>query len=622
MPNETKRIFEFGEFRLDTKEQLLWAGDKALTVTPKVFDLLVLLVENPGRLLEKDWILQSLWPDTFVEEANLSVNISTLRKILGPAGSSYIETVPKRGYRFTATVREIVVGPEPSSDSQPIEPIEIPRPSRRPLRLIVVAAAVIVVLASYLLVKAGRNRAISKVSEVRSMAVLPFRPLVQGHDDDYLGPGMADALIVKLSMVQKIMVRSTAAVLRYYGGTDPIAAGRELRVDVVLDGTVQHVGKMVRVSVQLLRVSDGSPLWAERFDDDFTNLFEVQDRISEKVANALSMKLTEGERQQMLKRQTVNNEAYQLYVKARYVAFKRSSDASPEAAIDLYQQAISKDPDYAAAYAGLAAAYMELATMRGQLDVIAKARAAAMRGVSLDDSLADAHIAAGGVLMRGDWDWAGARREFDKALSSDPHAALAHWSKSLLLMALGETGQSLTEMQTAQRFDPGSATIQDDLAWALYCNRRWEEAIQASKMAVAMGPDSFAAHHQLGKAYLQARQYEPARTEFATTLRLHKFKRGLADLGQLEAVTGNISKARAILAQLDEADRTNPTYETAYMHAVLYGSLGEKDAAFKFLNAACDQRLSRAIWIKVDPDLEPLRQDPRFEVVLRRIQVE
>jgi tetratricopeptide (TPR) repeat protein len=333
------------------------------------------------------------------------------------------------------------------------------------------------------------------------------------------------------------------------------------------------------------------------------------------------MKLTEGEHRQMVKRETENTEAYQLYLNARYLAYKRSSDAMPDAVIDLYQQAIKKDPDYALAYAGLATAFMELATMEGRLDAVENARVATQKAVSLDDSLVEAHLAAGGVLFRGDWNWSAAEREFDRALAIDPHSSQAHWSKSILAMALGRNEQSLSEMRTAQLLDPASQSMQDDLAWALYCNRRWADAILASKIAVAMTPDSFAAHQQLGKAYLQAGQYKEAKVEFETTLRLHKFKRGLADLGQLSAITGNIPKARAILAELDQADRVSHTYESAFMHAMLYAALGDRDAAFRSLDAACDQKLSRAIWIKVDPDLDPLRKDPRFDALLHRIRL-
>lgn len=634
MSNQRKGIFEFGQSRLDVQEGTLQVAGNPVPLTPKVFELLVLLVENPGRLLEKEWILKALWPDTFVEEANLSVNISTLRKALGSFGeANYIETVPKRGYRFTATVTQIQVEPAEASrnelsarviisTSKP-EPTEPGKPfeAHKVRWIAVIALAVVAIAAAGWL--AGRSRySVQKLSEVRSIAVLPFRSLANNDDPDYLGAGMADALIGRLSMIHGITVRPTAAVQKYYGkAVDPLAAGRDLRVDVVLDGSVQRSAKMIRVSVQLLRVQDGSPLWAERFDDYFTNIFDVQESISEKVAVALSMKLTENEHRMMVKRQTANTEAYQLYVKGRYLAFKRSADGMPDASVALYQQAIAKDPDYALAYAALASAYLELATMRGQSDAIQRARSAALKALSLSDDLEEAHLAQGAVLMRADWDWIGAGREFDRALAIEPNSAQAHWSKSILTMALGQTEPALLGMQLAHSLDPTSQTFQDDLGWAYYCNRRWTEAIQESKMAAAAEPNSFAAHHQLGKAYLHAGQYEAAKAEFETTKRLHPLQRGFADLGQLYAMTGNPVKARAILLELERAESQSPTYESAFMRAVLYASLGDKDSAFRALDTACAQKLSRAIWMRVDPDLDPLRSDPRFDALLRRVRL-
>ena len=612
---------------MDVQEGTLRVAGNLVALTPKVFELLVLLVEHPGRLLEKEWIIKTLWPDTFVEEANLSVNISTLRKALGAFGEDhYIETVPKRGYRFTATVTQIepergaasqAEAPLPQEQAMPGTPV-----AAKTRRMAVIALALAAIGVIGWLVGVSRSRKVQRLSEVRSIAVLPFRPLGATADQDFLGAGMADALIGRLSMIHGITVRPSAAVQKYYGkAVDPVAAGRDLRVDVVLDGSVQRSAKMIRVSVQLLRVHDGSPLWAERFDDYFTNIFEVQDSISEKVAVALSMRLTENEHRMMVKRQTASTEAYQLYVKGRYLALKRSADGMPDAAVPLYEQAIAKDPDYALAYAELASAYLELATMRGQSDAIQRARSAALKALTLSDDLEEAHLAQGAVLMRADWDWIGANREFDRALAIEPNSAQAHWWKSILMMALGQTEQALAEMQLAHSLDPTSQTIQDDLGWAFYCNRRWAEAIQESKVAVAAAPNSFAAHHQLGKSYLHAGQYEKAKVEFETTMRLHPLRRGFADLGQLYAKTGNQLKARTILVELERAETRNPTYESAFMRAVLAASLGDKDSAFRALDTACAQKLSRAIWMRVDPDLDPLRSDPRFDPLLRRVRL-
>ena len=388
----------------------------------------------------------------------------------------------------------------------------------------------------------------------------------------------------------------------------------------MLDGNVQRSGQMIRVSVQLLRVSDGAPLWAERFDDFFTNVFQVQDSIAEKVSETLSMKLSANQHRQMIKRQTGNTEAYELYMRAKYLEMKRATPTNLQA-IEIYQQAIGKDPEYTLAYAGLARIYMEIAMVDGSREATRRADVAAKRALALDIDLPEAHLAQGQVLIRGEWDWAGARREFERALELDPNSAYGHWARSTLLMALGEKENALKEMEKARRLDPGSQDMMDDLGWAYDCNRDFESAIRASKTAVEMDPLSITANHQLGKAYLHAKQYAEAKKQFETVLRSHLSKRGLADLGQLAAEMGDLSKARDILKELGQAQQQKPTYEFAYMRAVLQASLGDKDAAFKSLELAAAQRLSRVIWMAVDPDMDPLRNDPRFPALLRRLRL-
>ena len=388
-----------------------------------------------------------MWPKTFVEEANLSVNISTLRRALESAGGShYIETVPKRGYRFAVEVQDI--SPAPEVTSPPPELATPPVPDgRTPRRWQTVIAILLLVTAIALyLWQSHWMRPVEKLGEVKSVAVLPFRlllPSAQG-DDRYLGPGMSDAIIRKLSSVRKVMVRDTSAVEKFQDSLgDPLAAGRELKVDVVLVGTIQHVGNTIRVSVQLLRVSDGSPLWADRFDDYFTNIFQLQDSISEEIVTALRMKLTESEHRRMAKQQTNSTEAYQFYLKGRDCESRRAKDNPGEGCIALYQDAIRNDPDFALAYAGLAGRFMDLAGTQGRSDFATQARTAAEKAVLLDADLPEAHLALGNVLLRKDWDWLAAEREFDRAIQLDPHSASAHWHMSLLYMAMGDTEKAL-----------------------------------------------------------------------------------------------------------------------------------------------------------------------------------
>lgn len=259
--------------------------------------------------------------------------------------------------------------------------------------------------------------------------------------------------------------------------------------------------------------------------------------------------------------------------------------------------------------------------MEGDREATGKAKDAASRALALDDELPEAHLAQGQVMMRGEWDWPGAQREFDRAVALDPNLAYGHWAKSTLLMALGDKEKAIVQMEMARRLDPGSQDTMDDLGWAYDFTRNFDEAIRNSQKAVAMEPSSLIANHQLGKAYLHAKRFDDARKQFETTLRLDRAKRGLADLGQLAALTGDAAKARAILAELKRAEQKSPTYEFAYMSAVLEASLDDKDAALKSLHAAVEQKLSRAIWMAIDADMDPLQGDPRFQALLRRVRL-
>jgi TolB-like protein/tetratricopeptide (TPR) repeat protein len=458
-------------------------------------------------------------------------------------------------------------------------------------------------------------------AEIRSMAVLPFQPLAGDDSQNYLGLGMADALITRLSNLRRVTVRPTSAVLKYSNAKDSVAAARELAVDVVVDGHIQRQGQNVRVTVQLLRVRDGVPLWAQTFDDYFTNIFQVQDSISEKIAAALSLRLSEPERRILTKRHTENTEAYQLYLQGRYFASKRTADGTL-AAIDYYRKAAAKDPEYALPYAGLASSYITQAGVGMGAELRGEARVAAMRAINLDPELAEAHVALGEVLMRADWDWAGAGRTFDRAIATDANLATAHWAKSTLLTALGRHEDAIREMELASRLDPASAGLRSDLGWTYYCARRYEEAIQYSRKAVEMDPWAFTAHRELAKEYLVKAMHEEAIEEARKVLELvgSRRSRELADLGDAYAVAGRQAEARAILTELKERGRTeNPP--PSYAIAVLQARLGEKDAAFESLENACRHRLARGIWMKVDPELDSLRADPRFGELLRRVHL-
>jgi len=390
MENKAKGLFEFGPFRLEAAERRLWRdGAEPVQLPPKVFDLLVLLVENRGRLLDKSFLLESLWPGTFVEEANLSVNVSLLRKALGDgAGETYIETVPKRGYRFVASVTELT-GPAKASPAtvEPEQAIEVAavveRPVNRRHRWVWAGAGCLILSAILGWVVWRWTLGGSRAPQIHSIAVLPFLPLDGNEAHNYLGLGMAEAVVTRLSAIPRITVRPTSAVVKYLkSDRDPVAAGRELQVDAVMVGRIQEYEKRIRVTVRLYRVSDGASIWADKFDDNFTNIFAVQDAISERIADTLALKVTESERQHMTKRSTENTEAYQLYLQGQYLATKRFGESGHQA-IEYYQRAVEKDPDYAAAYAALSYSCVLQAGEGGDEALKDQARMAAMKAISV-----------------------------------------------------------------------------------------------------------------------------------------------------------------------------------------------------------------------------------------------
>src|SRR6185503_253319 len=350
------RVYTFGPFQLDAIEQVLLRDGQSLPLKPKVFDVLAMLVQNSGRVVSKDILMKQVWPDSFVEEGNLAVCIFEIRKALGANenGHRYIETVPRRGYRFVARV---------TPHEQPMSQQE---------------GGVCLSIGSTL-------RAYPTMSK-GSIAVLPFK-LIGSASNEYLGLGMADALITRLSNLRQVAVRPTNAVRKYDGDHDSVLAGRELGVEWVLDGSVQKTRKRIRVTIQLVRVIDDVLLWADKFDEDFTGILAVEDSISEQVANAITPKLTGEEKRALSKRFTESTEAYEAYLKGRYFLEKRTTEGCMSG-VKYFEESIAIDLGFALAYAGVAACYLTLHTVFPSREWIVRAEGAALRALRIDGELA------------------------------------------------------------------------------------------------------------------------------------------------------------------------------------------------------------------------------------------
>ncbi len=470
-----KPTFDFGEFRLNTAERSLKSSGHPVALAPKALDVLIVLVENHGRIVERNDLMRKVWPDTFVEDNNLAFNISVLRKLFGESGTSprYIETVPKRGYRFVAEVREAVSmapGPAPEQPGTIDPPDESPadkskavktKPRALPRLVLRWAAAMLVVTASVL----ATAHFIAPEDALDSLAVLPFRALDTASTDESLEVGLTDALITRLSRSLSIPVRPVAAVLRYRDRLeDPLASGRALKVDAILEGTFQKHDGMIRSSVRLLRSRDGKVLYAGVFDQQVSELFRLEDALSTELAGALILKLAASKTGRATPAQR-NPTAYAAYLKGRYWWSQRTRE-SIHHAIDYFHEAIAADPTDALAYAGLADAYLLLPGVERipASTMMPLARAAAERAIQIDPDLAEAHASLGLLAENYDLDWAAAEREFSTAIRLNPNYPTGrHWYAEYI-GTMGRIGESEAQFERARNLDPLSAAIPADEA--------------------------------------------------------------------------------------------------------------------------------------------------------------
>lgn len=605
MSQQHHDIFEFGPFRVDAQKRLLFRAGEPLKLFPKEFDTLLALVQQPGVILDKDQLMRLVWGTSVVEEGTLTTNISHLRKILGekPNAHQYIVTVPGQGYRFVADVRTHNV-----ADPVAARAINVTRP-----RLTAgLAFVVVVVLGVYLWVKPPQAPSIPQAHpQIRSIAVLPFRPLVATARDEALEMGIAETLITTLSYVREVVVRPMSAVRRYAAlEQDAIAAGREQRVDAVLDGNIQKVGDSIRVTVRLLRIEDGAQIWADKFDQRFADVFTLQDAIARRVTEALSVKLTGEERQLLAKRYTDNTAAYQLYIVGRSYWSKITPETSKKG-IEYFEQAIEKDPDYALAYAGVADAYQALA----RLDVIApkdafpKAKAAAIKALKIDEGLAEAHTALAGVLADYDWDWVEAERHNRRAIELSPNDPRTHHGYSSYLAMMARFDEAIAEATRARDLDPLSPLMNTILGRACYQARRFDQAMAHLQTALELDRNFDLAHFLVGLVHLQHQSYEEAISAFQRS-------RSVGLVGYVYARSGRRNEALSALAEVNRRSQTQ--YVPRIVPAIIYAGLGDKSRAFEFLDKAYQNREWHVRLLKVDPLFDDLRSDPRFIDLLRR----
>ena len=622
MEAPTQPPCSFGPFVLDPVEKRLLRDRNPVALPPKALETLLALVEHRGHIMEKGQLLELVWPDAFVEEATLTQNIFTLRKALGdsPDGHQYIETVPKRGYRFVAPVKVL----EPGGLAEIAELRPLARLARKPF-LWALAGVLVAVTAAGLYFRARSRESKPESSAGRiTLAVLPFQNFTSDPQQEYFSDGLTEEMITQLGGLNPerlgVIARTSAM---HYKGTSKTASqiGRELGVSYLVEGSLRRDGSRVRISAQLIRVSDQMHIWAQDYDRDFRDSLALESDVARDIAAQIQLKLVSSSA--ALPTRPLNPNAHDAYMKGRFFWNKRSEQGYLKA-VEYFKQALDADSQYAQAYSGLADAYALLGsnptTAITRPEAMAKARTAALKALSLDDTLAEAHTSLAFVYWHYDWNWPATEKEFKRALQLNPSYPTAHHWYAFYLVSQGRTDQALEEIRRAQETDPLSLIINTDVAQVLYFAKRYDQAIAQSKRTLEMDPQFPLARLTLAFSYLAKHQYEAAVEEAKNAMQVPGAGPDIeANLAATYAVAGQAAQARALLSQLKaESERQHPGLLFSPI-AQVYAALGEKEQAFAWLEKDFEARNGGLTLIRVLPFLDSLHGDPRFADLVRRI---
>jgi TolB-like protein/Tfp pilus assembly protein PilF len=568
----------------DPPGRIIIRDGKNLSITPKVFDVLLLLVENSGSLITKEKLLNVIWPDACVEEANVSVNIASLRRVLGQSAGEhqYIETVPKGGYRFVATVGVTAWRPRAELGTE------------------------------------RKSNGVGAINGLDALAVLPFHNGSNDPTAEYLSDGLSESIINRLSRLKSLRVVARNTVFRYKNTTlDQATIAAQLHVRLIVSGRILQLGDRVIIRTELVDVSNGCQVWGGQFHRKFSDVLDVQAEISEEICKALEFQLTQEERRRLTKHYTDNGEAYHLYLKGRY-HWNKYNQIGLRTAIDYFTQAIEIDPTYAIAYAGLADCYYRMSNVYAATrDAMPKAKAAAMKALDIDPNLSEAHAALGLIRLFYELDWSGAQGEFLRSIEINPNSSIAHQRMGLYFNLLGRFEDAERELEVARQIDPLSPQLYGIFALRFFLAGDYEQALAEVRRTLEMDEDYVPSLYLLGRIYEQLGQLDQAIAVFEKVLAVNDAPTFLAALGHVQAMSGNDGAARRILAQLQEQSQQN--YASGYAEAVIHLALRDKNEAFLCLERACDERCEMMTWLKVDPLFDGVRSDLRFSGLLRRV---
>ena len=646
------RVVRFGLFEVDVDASELRRNGLRLKLQEQQLNLLKVLLEHPGTLVTRDELRQRLWkPNTFVEfDHSLNTAMMRLREVLGdsPENPVFIQTVPRKGYRFIAPVHDVVTESQPlpqedtrllNLDAKPTRASNpqidaaattisaggrVARSVGRPSVVIGVTALLLATIATLLVAPYGGKLHFGKSPEaqITSIVVLPMENLSGDPNQNYFADGMTDELIASLARISSLRVISHTTAMDYKGTHESLEKiAHDLNVDAVVEGTVLRSGDRVRITAELVQVSTDRHLWADTYESRLGDVLTLQNQVASAIVSQIQIKLTPQDKEHLAASQPINSDAFEDYLKGRYYWGMRSEDGLDKA-IHYFQSATEKDPQYALAYAGLADCYGILgAAIIGTVptsQVAPKAEDAATKAVALNPGLAETQTAFATVQLNDYWNWTAAEAGFRRAIQLNPSYATAHQRYSLYLMAMGRTEGSLEEMNRARSLDPLSLSMNFSLGWRLYMARHYDEAIVQLRNTLEMDPAYLLAHIILAQCYEQKGQYALAIAELQKAETLSPDSPPvIAALGQAYAVESNRAEPTKALDRLHTL--SSQKYVSPFYMALLYTGLGNHARAIYWLGKAFDDRSNNMIFLNVDPEFDNLRSEPGFKSLLRRM---
>src|SRR6476660_7223414 len=625
----------FGVFEVDLRAGELRKRGLKVRLQQQPFQVLAMLLEHAGEVVGREDLQKRLWPaDTFVDFGHgLNKAVNKIREALGDSSESprFIETVGRRGYRFVADVRvaypapvrtpELAPQPEPAPDLPGREDPagSLPPVSRRGMpRVWPISASVLVVVLASLALWQRSSRTSSPV--IRSLAVLPLESLSNDASQDYFADGMTDELISDLGQISALRVISRTSVMAYKHTRKSLPQiARELNVDAVVEGTVLRSGDDVRITAQLIDGSADRHLWSQSYQGELRDTLALQNNVARAIADQIRISVNPQEQSALRNVRVVNPVAYESYLKGRFFWNKRTADGL-KVALAYFNEAIDEDPKYAQAYSGLADTYALLGDWQYAVmtpkEALPQAKAAAMKALELDSALGEAHTSLAFCLDGFDWNLNAAGKEFQRAIELNPGYATAHHWYAWHLALLHRDDDAIIEMRKAQSLDPLSLVINADLAELLAIAHSYDESIRWSRKTIEMDPNFGLAHNHLGEAYLQKHMLSEAVAELTEAVKLSNGSPTcLANLARAYAASGRKSAAETLLSDLKK--RSSPGQSLAAEIAAIYASLGDADQAMRWLERGYEERFNPGVLIR--PGFDPLRSDPRFEDLVRRV---